>query len=181
MRPHPLDHIPTLEAAERFELSSSYVRPEVEARCIVPLCYAASLLTNSGAGCGNRTHFVSLKRRVHIHICQSRHRNLVGDAGIEPAWSRLRGECISHLCQSPLLQQHGAGCWNRTNASRLSTADSHPSTRNARVLGTPGLDLRANPRPFDHFAPLSCSGQAMVRRSGVEPASVGCRPTILVR
>src|SRR5215467_845695 len=27
---------------------------------------------------------------------------LVGDAGIEPAWSRLRGECISHLCQSPV-------------------------------------------------------------------------------
>ena len=25
MRPHPLDHIPTLEAAERFELSSSEV------------------------------------------------------------------------------------------------------------------------------------------------------------
>ena len=40
MRPHPLDHIPTLEAAERFELSSS----EVEARSIDPLCYAASLL-----------------------------------------------------------------------------------------------------------------------------------------
>ena len=28
--------------------------------------------------------------------------NLVGDAGIEPAWSRLRGECINHLCQSPV-------------------------------------------------------------------------------
>src|SRR6266852_768319 len=38
-RHHPLDHIPTLEAAERFELSSS----EVEARRIVPLCYAAPL------------------------------------------------------------------------------------------------------------------------------------------
>src|SRR5260370_32428565 len=50
--------------------------------------------------------------------------NLVGDAGIEPAWSRLRGECISHLCQSPLLQQNGAGYRNRTNASRLSTAGS---------------------------------------------------------
>src|SRR5712671_8142121 len=35
--------------------------------------------------------------------------NLVGDAGIEPAWSRLRGECICHLCQSPMLQQNGAG------------------------------------------------------------------------
>ena len=50
--------------------------------------------------------------------------NLVGDAGIEPAWSRLRGECICHLCQSPLLHQNGAGCWNRTIASRLSTAGS---------------------------------------------------------
>src|SRR6266705_6354092 len=52
--------------------------------------------------------------------------NLVGDAGIEPAWSRLRGECISHLCQSPTFhnKQFGAGCWNRTNASRLSTAGS---------------------------------------------------------
>src|SRR5580692_8567694 len=69
LRPHPLDHIPTLEAAERFELSSS----EVEARRIDPLCYAASLLL------------------------------LVRDAGIEPAWSRLRGECISHLCQSPVF------------------------------------------------------------------------------
>jgi hypothetical protein len=45
-RPHPLDHIPTLEAAERFELSSS----EVEARGIDPLCYAASLLTDSWCG-----------------------------------------------------------------------------------------------------------------------------------
>src|SRR5712692_1785915 len=26
--------------------------------------------------------------------------NLVGDAGIEPAWSQLRVECICHLCQS---------------------------------------------------------------------------------
>ena len=51
-----------LEAAERFELSSS----EVEARRIRPLCYAASLFTT-----------------------------LVRDAGIEPASSRLKGECIS--------------------------------------------------------------------------------------
>src|SRR2546423_9867940 len=77
--------------------------------------------------------------------------NLVGDAGIEPALSRLRVECICHLCQSPMFQhQNGAGCWNRTNASQVIDR---------------GLDLRANP--------------AMVRRSGVEPASVGCRPTIL--
>lgn len=96
MRPHPLDHIPTLEAAERFELSSS----EVEARSIDPLCYAASLLL--------------LVRDVGIEPTSSRLKgecislsanpaNLVGDAGIEPALSRLRGECISHLCQSPVL------------------------------------------------------------------------------
>ena len=96
LRPHPLDHIPTLEVAERFELSSS----EVEARSIDPLCYAASLLT--------------LVRDVGIEPTSSRLKgecisisanpaNLVGDAGIEPAWSRLRGECISHLCQSPIF------------------------------------------------------------------------------
>jgi hypothetical protein len=44
---------------------------------------------------------------------------------IEPAWSRLRGECICHLCQSPMFNiKNGAGCWNRTNASRLSIAGS---------------------------------------------------------
>ena len=127
---------------------------------------------NLGAGCRNRTCFVSLKRRVHSHICQSRKiqffsssratrgnstsfdtvpgrtprnifdgveashfvrgklrkpipQTLVGDAGIEPAWSRLRGECISHLCQSPVINRKiGAGCWNRTSTSRLSIAGS---------------------------------------------------------
>src|ERR1700757_2051645 len=69
LRPHPLDHIPTLEAAARFELASS----EVEARSIGPLCYAASLLL------------------------------LVRDVGIEPTSSRLKGECICHLCQSPMF------------------------------------------------------------------------------
>src|SRR5215469_4355900 len=52
---------PNLEAAERFELSSS----EVEARRIRPLCYAASFFLTLGAGCWNRTSLVSLKRRVH--------------------------------------------------------------------------------------------------------------------
>ena len=76
-----------LEAAERFELSSS----EVEARSIRPLCYAAS--------------FVLLVRDVGIEPTSSRLKGeciplsanpakLVGDAGIEPAWSRLRGEQI---------------------------------------------------------------------------------------
>ena len=51
-----------LEAAERFELSSS----EIEARRIRPLCYAASFLLT-----------------------------VVRDAGIEPASSRLKGECIA--------------------------------------------------------------------------------------
>ena len=118
MRPHPLDHIPTLEAAERFELSSS----AVEARSIDPLCYTASFLL------------------------------LVRDVGFEPTSSRLKGECISisanpansggrrwnrtslvsiksrvHLPSLPVTHvqhQNGAGCWNRTNASRLSTAGS---------------------------------------------------------
>ena len=47
------------------------------------LCHQFGNLSNrekwrgkSGAGCRNRTCFVSLKRRVHIHICQSR-KNLV--------------------------------------------------------------------------------------------------------
>src|SRR5215467_446677 len=61
--------------------------------------------------------------------------NLVSDAGIEPAWSRLRGECISHLCQSPVLNRKiGAGCWNRTNTSRLSIAGS---TFELILLGAP--------------------------------------------
>ena|ERR1700722_2357921 len=87
---------PHMEAAERFELSSS----EVEARSIDPLCYTASLLL--------------LVRDVGIEPTSSRLKgecisisanpaNLVGDAGIEPALSRLRGECISHLCQSPMF------------------------------------------------------------------------------
>ena len=84
------------------------------------------LLTDSGAGCRNRTCFVSLKRRVHIHICQSR--KLVGDAGIEPAWSRLRGECISHLCQSPTK----TWCRMLESNQHLAVIDR-------------GLDLRANP------------------------------------
>ena len=88
---------------------------------VLILLNEAPSYVNLGAGCRNRTCFVSLKRRVHSRICQSR-RNLVGDAGIEPAWSRLRGECISHLCQSPV--KLGAGCWNRTNTSRLSIAGS---------------------------------------------------------
>jgi hypothetical protein len=29
-------------------------------------------LSKAGVGDRNRTHFVSLKRRAHIHICQSR-------------------------------------------------------------------------------------------------------------
>src|SRR5262249_18020492 len=54
--------------------------------------------------------------------------NLVGDAGIEPAWSRLRGECISHLCQSP----RKTWCRMLESNQRLAIIDR-------------GLDLRANP------------------------------------
>ena len=123
MRPHPLDHIPILEAAERFELSSS----EVEARRIRPLCYAASFLL--GAGCRNRTCFVSLKSEC-ISISANPAQNLVGDAGIEPAWSRLRGECINHLCQSPMLN---------TKWCRMLESNQH------LAIIDRGLDLRANP------------------------------------
>src|SRR5213082_2724206 len=49
-----------------------------------------------GAGCGNRTRLVSLKRRVHLPF----------------------------LPVTIARHQSGAGCWNRTNASRLSTAGS---------------------------------------------------------
>ena len=56
--------------------------------------------------------------------------NLVGDAGIEPAWSRLRGECISHLCQSPILSTN----WCRMLESNQLLA-----------IIDRGLDLRANP------------------------------------
>src|SRR6516164_557376 len=61
-----------------------------------------------------------------ISISANPAQNLVGDAGIEPAWSRLRGECISHLCQSPVLNTKTklVQDWNRTNTSRLSIAGS---------------------------------------------------------
>ena len=58
--------------------------------------------------------------------------NLVGDAGIEPAWSRLRGECISHLCQSPVLNTNHNWCRMLESNQLLAIIDR-------------GLDLRANP------------------------------------
>src|SRR5205823_8714250 len=78
-------------------------------------------------------------------------------AGIEPAWSRLRVECINHLCQSPrkFLGRRGG---NRThmNLIRSQVPDpfSHtPSYNWCRMLESNqllaiidrGLDLRANP------------------------------------
>src|SRR5215469_10222955 len=120
-----------LEAAERIELSSS----EVEARRIRPLCYAASL-TNSGAGYRNRTCFVSLKRRVHIHICQSRKIWRVTLESNQPG-SRLRGECISHLCQSPVLkhkklvQEVGTESTPRDDRSRGRPSSSCPESHGA--------------------------------------------------
>lgn len=108
-----------LEAAERFELSSS----EVEARRIRPLCYAASFFTTLVRDAGIEPASSRLKGEC-ISLSANPAQNLVGDAGIEPAWSRLRGECISHLCQSPMLNKIGAGCWNRANTSRLSIAGS---------------------------------------------------------
>src|SRR5712692_1890943 len=105
------------------EIQTLIVRGRSSAHSSVMLCRLFSRLP-LGAGCRNRTCFVSLKRRVHIPICQSR-KTLVGDAGIEPAWSRLRVECICHLCQSPLVhKKNGAGRKNRTFTARLSVACS---------------------------------------------------------
>src|SRR6266446_4387030 len=93
-----------------------------------PFCYV-----DRGAGCGNRTHFVSLKRRVHIHICQSR--NSGGRR-----WNRTSLVSLKRRVHLPSLpvtlarQQNGTGCWNRTNASRLSTAGS---TFELILLGAP--------------------------------------------
>ena len=100
MCPHPLDHIPILEAAERFKLSSS----EVEARSIDPLCYAAAFFTTLVRDAGIEPASSRLKGEC-ISISANPAQNLVGDAGIEPALSRLRVECICHLCQSPLVQE----------------------------------------------------------------------------
>lgn len=86
-----------LEAAERFELSSS----EVEARRIRPLCYAAPFFTTLVRDAGIEP--ASSRLKGECISLSANPANLVGDAGIEPAWSRLRGECISHLCQSPVL------------------------------------------------------------------------------
>ena len=128
-----------LEAAERFELSSS----EVEARSIRPLCYAASLLTNSGAGCGNRTHFVSLKGEcISIsasHPCSiqnwcrmlesNQHLAIIDrrlDLRANPAWCAVR-ELNPHLLGVGQLfssvelpvPNFGRGCRSRTCLAAL--------------------------------------------------------------
>src|SRR5205807_4516292 len=69
--------------------------------------------------------------------------NLVGDAGIEPALSRLRVECICHLCQSPMFD----------------------------IKVVPDVRIEATPRGYRPRARPSSYSCRQVRRSGVEPAS----------
>ena len=59
------------------------------------------------------------------------HSYLVRDAGIEPASSRLRGECISHLCQSPVIF--------------LQKLVQDVGIEQHLAIIDRGLDLRANP------------------------------------
>src|SRR5713101_1856966 len=107
--------------------------------------------------------------------------NLVGDAGIEPAWSRLRIECICHLCQSPLLQQNGAGLESN---QRLAVIDR-------------GLDLRANPawcavrelNPHLTTGAIfgrgcrsrTCLAALIWRRSGYRPLPLDGGPSVVAR
>ena len=114
--------------------------------------------------------------------------NLVGDAGIEPAWSRLRVECISHLCQSPF----GAGCWNRTNASRLSTAGSTfelilqvqwcaVRELNPHLLGVGQLfwSVELPARKFGRgYRSRTCLAALIWRRSGYKPLPLAGGPSI---
>ena len=71
-----------------------------------------------------------LKRLVDLCDSLPIPQTLVGDAGIQPALSRLRGECISHLCQSPRFN--------------IKMAQDVGSNQNLAVIDR-GLDLRANP------------------------------------
>ena len=121
--------------------------------------------------------------------------NLVGDAGIEPALSRLRGECICHLCQSPLLQQNGAGCWNRTNASRLSTAGSTfelilqikwcaVRELNPHLLGVGPLfwSVELPARNFGRgYRGRTCLAALIWRRSGYKPLPLAGGPSMVAR
>src|SRR5215470_17709840 len=95
----------------------------------------SALVRKFGAGCRNRTCFVSLKRRVHSRICQSRKLWWVTLCPIArktgarrgPRWNRTSLVSLKrrvHQPSLPVTQKLGAGCWNRTNTSRLSIAGS---------------------------------------------------------
>ena len=118
---------------------------------VLILLNEAPSYSQSGAGCRNRTCFVSLKRRVHSRICQSRNL-LVGDAGIEPAWSRLRGECISHLCQSPITSGRRGGSRTHMNLIRSQVPDPFSHTPSCKLVQDVGIeptprDYRSRARP----------------------------------
>jgi hypothetical protein len=70
-----------------------------------------------------------LKRLVDLCDSLPIPQTLAGDAGIEPALSRLRGECISHFCQSPRFN--------------IKMAQDVGSKQNLAFIDR-GLDLRAN-------------------------------------
>ena len=98
-----------------------------------------------------------------ISISANPAQNLVGDAGIEPAWFRLRGECISHLCQSPVLN-------NGTNTSRLPIARSAFEL----ILQIQRCAVRElNPHRLGAgqlFSSVELPAQSLVEGAGIEPA-----------
>src|SRR5215813_4487622 len=119
---------------------------------------------------------------------------MVGDAGIEPAWSRLRGECISHLCQSPVNvgEPMRAPSLGEPLARVPQRSVAVPSKKRCRMMESNhllaiidrGLDLRANPawcavRELNPhllvvgqlFWSVELPAQILVRDAGIEPAS----------
>jgi hypothetical protein len=119
---------------------------------------------------------------------------LAGDAGIEPAWSRLRGECICHLCQSPMFNiKNGAGCWNRTNASRLSIAGSTfelillwcaVRELNPHLLGVGQLfwSVELPARKIGRgYRSRTCLAALIWRRSGYKPLLLPEAPPLVAR
>src|ERR1700739_953379 len=120
-----------------------------------------------GAGCRNRTCFVSLKRRVHLPSLPVTH--------------------VQH--------QSGAGCWNRTNASRLSTAGStfEPILQkrwcavrelNPHLLGV-GQLFSSVELPAQKFGrgcrSRTCLAALIWRRSGYKPLLLPEAPPLVAR
>ena len=125
------------------------------------------LVQNCGAGYRNRTCFVSLKRRVHSRICQSR--NLVGDAGIEPAWSRSRVECISHLCQSP-VNVFGRRGGSRTHMNLIRNQVPNPFSHTPSYNPVSQCERRIARAVGESAAAKRCGALiGMVQDVGIEP------------